>query len=85
VDLAQLAATQASCTDCLRGRSSPVLRVLDVKINSADIIVDVSSGVFCPLVPQSFRRQIFNAIHGLAHHAPPDRQPVRMAPTSRRR
>jgi cleavage and polyadenylation specificity factor subunit 1 len=63
VDLAQLAAAQSSCADC----SSTALRVLDVKINGVDVMVDVSSGVFCPLVPRSFRRHIFDAIHGLAH------------------
>jgi hypothetical protein len=67
VDLAQLAAAQSSCADCLRGRSSPALKVLDVKINGRDVMVDVSSGVFRPLVPRSFRRHIFDAIHGLAH------------------
>jgi Integrase zinc binding domain len=30
-------------------------------------LVDVSCGVFCPLVPVAFRRQIFNSKHGLAH------------------
>jgi hypothetical protein len=30
-------------------------------------MVDVSSGVFRPLVLRSFRRHIFDAIHGLAH------------------
>jgi hypothetical protein len=67
VDLAQLAAAQSSCADCLRGRSSTALRVLDVKINGADVMVDVSSGIFRPLVPRSFRRHIFDDIHGLAH------------------
>jgi hypothetical protein len=67
VELAQLVAVQSSCADCLKGCSSPALRVLDVKINGADVMVDVSSGVFRPLVPRSFRRHIFDAIHGLAH------------------
>jgi hypothetical protein len=51
----------------IKDLGSPALRVLDVKINGADVKVDVSSGVFRPLVPWSFRQHIFNAIHGLAH------------------
>jgi transposase InsO family protein len=31
------------------------------------ILVDTSSGVLRPLVPAQFRKQIFTAIHGLAH------------------
>jgi transposase InsO family protein len=30
-------------------------------------MVDTSSGVFRPLVPEAFRRPIFDAVHGLAH------------------
>jgi transposase InsO family protein len=36
-------------------------------MNGLSILVDTSSGVFRPLVPSSFRRPIFDAIHGLAH------------------
>jgi hypothetical protein len=64
VDLPQLAAAQATCTDCQRGRSSTALRVLEVSIGGQNVLVDVSSGVFRPLVPAAFRRQIFSSIHG---------------------
>jgi Integrase zinc binding domain len=34
---------------------------------AASILVDTSSGVLRPLVPATFRRRIFDAIHSLAH------------------
>jgi RNase H-like domain found in reverse transcriptase/Integrase zinc binding domain/Integrase core domain len=67
VDLSQLAAAQVTCTDCQRGKSSTALRVLEVAIGGQNVLVDVSSDVFRPLVPAAFRRQIFSSIHGLAH------------------
>jgi transposase InsO family protein len=67
VDLQELAAAQASCHDCQKGKSSPVLRVLDVAIGGSNVLVDVSSGIFRPRVPAIFRRRIFEAVHNLAH------------------
>jgi transposase InsO family protein len=74
VNLADLAAAQAACQDCHRGISSPALKVMQVQLplpsgggGATSILVDTSSGVLRPLVPAAFRRQIFDAIHGLAH------------------
>jgi hypothetical protein len=67
VDLAALAAAQPACPDCQRASSSSSLRVSEVSMDGFPILVDTSSGVFRPLVPASFRRPIFDAIHGLAH------------------
>jgi hypothetical protein len=67
VDLAALAAAQPACPDCQRASSSSSLRVYEVSMNGIPILVDTSSGVFRPLVPDKFRRPIFDAIHGLAH------------------
>jgi hypothetical protein len=67
VDLVALAAAQPTCPDCQRVSSSPALRVLAVSMNGATILIDTSSGVFRPLVPAAFRRQIFEAVHNLAH------------------
>jgi Integrase zinc binding domain len=76
VNVQELAAAQANCPDCKRAASSPVLRVLSVKLEDTNILVDVSSGVFRPLVPASFRRPIFDAVHSLAHAG--ERAPRRM-------
>jgi transposase InsO family protein len=67
VDLAALAAAQPSCPDCCRAPSSSVLRVTTIQMGNTSIMVDTSSGVFCPLVPESFRHPIFDVVHGLAH------------------
>ncbi len=67
VDLLALAAAQAQCPDCQKTPSSSSLQVSAVQLQGTSILVDTSSGVFRPLVPASFRRPIFDAIHGLAH------------------
>jgi hypothetical protein len=67
VDLAALAAAQAGCADCARAATSQALRVITVTVGDSEMLVDTSSGVLRPVVPTAFRRQIFNAIHGLAH------------------
>jgi transposase InsO family protein len=71
VDLHQLADAQRSCPDCQKGRESPALRTLEVQLpgtaGGPSILVDTSSGVLRPLVPQQHRRAVFDAIHGLAH------------------
>jgi hypothetical protein len=38
-----------------------------VKLDDTMILVDVSSGVFRPLVNEHLRRRIFTAVHSLAH------------------
>jgi hypothetical protein len=38
-----------------------------VQLEDTNILVDVSSGVFRPLVPAALRRPIFDAVHCLAH------------------
>jgi transposase InsO family protein len=67
VDLLEMAAAQQSCADCQRGATSPALRILRMDVGPESLLVDCSSGVLRPLVPAAFRRQIFNAVHDLAH------------------
>jgi cleavage and polyadenylation specificity factor subunit 1 len=67
VDLAALAAAQPTCPDCQRAKSSPSLRVSEILLHGTPILVDTSSGVFRPIVPEVFRRPIFDAVHSLAH------------------
>jgi hypothetical protein len=67
LDIRELAAAQSTCADCQRATSSPALRVITAKLDSTPLLVDISSGVFRPLVPASHRRRIFEAIHYLAH------------------
>jgi transposase InsO family protein len=67
VDVRDIAAAQPACADCQRAASSPSLRVLEVDMSGHRLLVEVSSGVMRLLVPQQFRRAIFQAVHGLAH------------------
>jgi transposase InsO family protein len=67
VDLRELAAAQQGCPDCARGATSPALRVIAVKMEDNTLLVDASSGVLRPLVPEPFRRAIFTAVHNIAH------------------
>jgi transposase InsO family protein len=43
------------------------LKIMSVDLNGKQLLVDVQSGVMRPLVPEPFRRAIFDAVHGLAH------------------
>jgi cleavage and polyadenylation specificity factor subunit 1 len=67
VNIKELAAAQSGCPDCQHASASSTLRVMKVKLDDTFILVDVSSGVFRPLVPEHFRRRIFTAVHSLAH------------------
>jgi cleavage and polyadenylation specificity factor subunit 1 len=67
VDLLALAAAQARCPDCQKAPYSSSLQVSAIQLQGTPILVDTCSGVFQPLVPAAFRRQIFDAIHNLAH------------------
>jgi hypothetical protein len=42
-------------------------RVTTIQMDNTSIIVDASSGIFRPLLPATFRRPVFDAIHSLAH------------------
>ena len=66
-DVLDIADAQPSCADCQRGRSSTSLRVQEVQFSGKTLLVDTSTGVLRPLVPAAFRRQIFDAVHSLAH------------------
>jgi hypothetical protein len=46
--------------------SSPSLRIQRVNIAGAEMICDVSSGAVRPVVPATFQRTVFAAVHGLA-------------------
>ncbi|GFR95254.1 Pol polyprotein [Elysia marginata] len=43
------------------------LRIMPFPINNSSLLCDVSTGQPRPLVPQSFQRHVFEAIHNLAH------------------
>jgi hypothetical protein len=67
VDVRDLAGAQKACPDCQRAVQSPSLKVISVDMQGEPLLVDISSGVMRPLVPEQLRRQIFKAVHSLAH------------------
>jgi transposase InsO family protein len=67
LDIGQIAAAQHFCHDCQRASYSAALRVVRVKMGGQEVLVDTSSGVMWPLVLALLRRQVFAAVHGLAH------------------
>jgi RNase H-like domain found in reverse transcriptase len=63
VDIHELAAAQRGCQDCQLAATSPALTVLTAELDGVPVLVDVSSGVFRPVVPVSFRRCIQKINH----------------------
>ena len=46
------------------------LKVVRVPWGNTELLCDVSTGTRRPLVPPTFRRRIFQALHGLSHPGP---------------
>jgi cleavage and polyadenylation specificity factor subunit 1 len=68
VDFNSLAAEQAACADCrkvLGSQSS--LQFSEFNLGARKLVCDVSTGAVRPLVPSSWRRRVFTAVHGIAH------------------
>ena len=68
LDYSALAAAQATDPEVAAYRTAVTgLRLRDVCFGTVSIICDVSTGRPRPLVPEGFRRQVFDLVHGLAH------------------
>ena len=69
VDFVALARDQTADADAQRllkdGHTG--LRFKTIRVDNVDLVCDVSSGKARPLVPETWRRRIFDAIHGLSH------------------
>ena len=71
VDLELMAHSQARDPEILAAWTAITSLVLrDVQLDNATLLCDVSGGVPRPLVPSQHRKEIFDAIHGLAHLGP---------------
>jgi len=66
IDYADLAAEQQSDPDNISLQSTR-LKVEPIIIEDTPVLCDTSTGRPRPLIPTKYRRQIFTAIHGLAH------------------
>jgi RNase H-like domain found in reverse transcriptase len=67
LDLSELSALQKQCPDVTPMRSSPSLDVVYRLCGDKYPYGDISTPVFCPLVPHSLRRRTFNHFHDAAH------------------
>jgi hypothetical protein len=71
IDFRLLAADQAACPDCeqvVGGHSS--LQFSEFNMGTHKLVYDVSTGAVRLLVPLSWRRRVFMAVHGIAHPGP---------------
>ena len=70
IDYTSMAGDQASDPEVQALRTAVTgLRLEDIKYDNvgATLLCDVSTGQPRPVVPGSWRRQVFDAVHGLAH------------------
>ncbi|KAJ8411009.1 hypothetical protein AAFF_G00180440 [Aldrovandia affinis] len=68
IDYIFMAADQASDLDIQAYRTAVTgFKMADVSFDSGTLLCNVSTGQPRPIVPSGWRRQVFNAIHGLSH------------------
>ena len=67
LDFAALAAAQLSCPDVASMRASTALSIISKPVGEHQLLGDVSTGEFRPLVPPQFRAAAFHALHDIAH------------------
>jgi RNase H-like domain found in reverse transcriptase/Integrase core domain/Integrase zinc binding domain len=67
VDVGELAAAQHSCPQCQQLIASAYLRVQQCKVDNVSLWCDFRTGQARPLVPPTFRQQIFQALHWIVH------------------
>ena len=64
---AQLATGQATCGDLAAIRARRPHHLVAVQVEGYPVWCDVSAGLWRPVVPVDFRRQVFDTVHGLVH------------------
>jgi hypothetical protein len=67
IDFTELAFAQPSCPDVQAMLVSPSLSVVSKKVGSAEVLGDVSTGVFRPLLPARFRTAAVWSLHNIHH------------------
>jgi hypothetical protein len=79
-DYAALAAAQESCPDIRTKQASPTLRIVSRQLNDAQLLGDISTGQFRPLLPDAFRTAAIRSLHEVHH--PGVRATTRLVKTS---
>jgi len=67
VNFSLIAAAQLTCPDVAAMKLLPSLSVVSQVVEGVEILGDVSTGVFRPLVPPAFREQVFLHLHSISH------------------
>jgi hypothetical protein len=67
LDYARVAANQRTCQETLKVANSTSLQPRYVEIQGEQVICDVSTSQPRPIIPVSDRRNVFRAVHELAH------------------
>jgi hypothetical protein len=67
VDFTKLAATQTSCPDVVSMSKSPSLNIVSRPVGDVQLLGDISTGIFRPLVPAVFREQLIRSLHSVHH------------------
>ncbi len=67
VDYFKMAAAQQQCEESLQLAASPSLQVQRRQVRGVELLYDVSTALVWPIVPAACRREVFTAMHYLAH------------------
>jgi hypothetical protein len=67
LNFAALAAAQLSCPDVASMRASTALSIVSKPMGEHQLLGDVSTGEFRPLLPPQFRATAFHSLHKIAH------------------
>lgn len=67
IDYVQMSILQSTCPSMQNLSDDTGLRLSQLKFNEVSLLCDISTGFPRPLVPLSLRRDVFSAIHQLAH------------------
>jgi hypothetical protein len=67
LDFASIAAAQSSCPDVASMRASTALSIVSKPMGEHQLLGDVSTGEFRPLLPPQFRTAAFLSLHNIAH------------------
>jgi hypothetical protein len=67
VDFTKLAAAQTSCPDIVSMSNSPSLNIVSHPVGDVQLLGDISTGIFRPLVPAVFREQLIRSLHSVHH------------------
>jgi hypothetical protein len=72
LDYARIAANQRTCQETLKAASSTSMQLRYVEMQGEKVVCDISTSQLRPIIPVADRRDVFRAIHELAHAAVDD-------------